>query len=35
LIKTPSGRVVTVRGYQHLGMTPPADTPVDIQQRLF
>lgn len=34
LIKTPSGRVVTVKGYQHLGLTPPADSgPGDLQQR--
>lgn len=32
LIKTPSGRVVTVKGYQHLGLTPPADGG-DVQQR--
>jgi holliday junction DNA helicase RuvB len=25
LIKTPAGRVVTMKGYQHLGLTPPAD----------
>lgn len=34
LVKTPSGRVVTVKGYQHLGLTPPDDSaPGDIQQR--
>jgi Holliday junction DNA helicase RuvB len=34
LIKTPAGRVVTVKAYQHLGLTPPADSgPADAQQR--
>jgi holliday junction DNA helicase RuvB len=33
LIKTPAGRVVTVKAYQHLGLTPPPEsTPAD-QQR--
>jgi Holliday junction DNA helicase RuvB len=32
LLKTPSGRVVTVKGYDHLGLTPPADQGGD-QQR--
>jgi Holliday junction DNA helicase RuvB len=34
LVKTPSGRVLTVKGYQHLGLTPPVDSaPGDLQQR--
>jgi Holliday junction DNA helicase RuvB len=34
LIKTPSGRVVTVKGYAHLGLAPPAEAgPTDQQQR--
>jgi Holliday junction DNA helicase RuvB len=37
LAKTPAGRVLSVRGYQHLGLAPPVVIPVDEgqQQRLF
>ncbi len=33
LVKTPTGRVLTVKAYQHLGLTPPG--PDENQQRLF
>jgi Holliday junction DNA helicase RuvB len=36
LIKTPTGRVVTVKAYQHLGLAPPSAQPDEsAQQRLF
>jgi Holliday junction DNA helicase RuvB len=35
LIKTPTGRVVTVRAYQHLGLAPPAGLGGDGQQLLL
>ena len=33
LNKTPSGRIITGKGYDHLGLAPPVETPD--QQRLF
>lgn len=37
LTKTPTGRVLSVKGYQHLGVAPPAQPTVDDgrQERLF
>jgi Holliday junction DNA helicase RuvB len=37
LAKTPTGRMITTRGYEHLGLTPPTPetTPDDGQLRLF
>jgi Holliday junction DNA helicase RuvB len=35
LIKTPTGRVVTLRGYQHLGVAPPAGLGPEGQQQFL
>ena len=33
VIRTPRGRVVTAKGYEHLNLSPPADS--DPQRALF
>ena len=33
LIKTPTGRVITTKTYEHLGLTPPTSAANDQQQR--
>jgi Holliday junction DNA helicase RuvB len=35
VVRTPRGRVVTAKAYQHLGWKTPGEEPVDSQKRLF